>query len=398
LIESGPVNIQGNTQVRDEDILQYLNPNLDPELLAQQQQEFEQAELATIQGPHAPSTHYDTLHQEVYNEFYHTDDELHQARLNRPITRNLSTTNATPEGLTPASARSGTRFRRKSTRGSTRPPRITLTKPRKPRSKKRKSDDQRDDQDDDEVEDGSRQKKPQRMKPVKARILRVEKGRRRHGPDYVMPSWIEGLSSHQLLIRSYVHDHLPGIPVFSTWDSRGEVYECCVHRDNSRTVAGGAKDGATSVLLGSYNSEGVDRAESFTMNGEGGRAAINPTAVRNAFNIASKVSFAQDQRWARGNLALKKNIEERLVLRVVRSAEGTSPYRPIRGFRYDGLYYVTGAEELRSSNGCMFILFSFERLPGQPPIPRHPDEPAEDDEGGVIEEVDEGEEGEEDGN
>ena len=266
-------------------------------------------------------------------------------------------------------------------KGSTRPPRIGLIKRKDKPYRTRKVDDQGHDGDDDQNDDEDGNKKRKRMKPSDARVLRVQEGRRKHGPNYVMPSWLDGLSSSQKLRRSYVHDHLPSIPVLSSWETRAETYECCVHRDNSRTVAGGSTQGAYSVLLGSYNSEGVDWGESFTMNGEGGRAGIEEVpGKRDAFNILSKDTFSQDQKWARGNLALKRNMEKGLPLRVIRSVDGKSPYRPSRGFRYDGLYRVTDYEELTSSNGFSFILFSFDRLPGQPPIPRNLDDDDEDDE------------------
>jgi putative restriction endonuclease len=47
-----------------------------------------------------------------------------------------------------------------------------------------------------------------------------------------------------------------------------------------------------------------------------------------------------DQELTRGNLALARNAEEGLPVRVIRGAAGDRAHSPADGFRYDGLFYV----------------------------------------------------------
>jgi hypothetical protein len=62
-------------------------------------------------------------------------------------------------------------------------------------------------------------------------------------------------------------------------------------------------------------------------------------------------------------------------IRVLRSSKlpTNNPYRPECGIRYDGLYRITGSEELNGAHATH--RFTLERRPGQTPIRYRSDDP-----------------------
>jgi len=71
---------------------------------------------------------------------------------------------------------------------------------------------------------------------------------------------------------------------------------------------------------------------------------------------------------------MKCSYETGKPVRVIRGYSLRSVFAPPEGYRYDGLYIVTKAELVHSEKHEFAICkFTFQRCPGQPPIPRQDD-------------------------
>lgn len=81
-----------------------------------------------------------------------------------------------------------------------------------------------------------------------------------------------------------------------------------------------------------------------------------------------------DQSWDNAlNAALKRSVDSGKPIRVLRGFGNSGPYAPVAGYRYDGLYQAIRAWEDRSEAGFLICRVALVRLPGQPPLPIHPD-------------------------
>lgn len=94
--------------------------------------------------------------------------------------------------------------------------------------------------------------------------------------------------------------------------------------------------------------------------GQGGRKKRNQGAP-----------FVCDQELKKGNLALAKNHERGLPVRVIRGHMGGSGSNGpgFLGYSYDGLYTIVSYEFSEGMNGFKVFKYTMERLEGQPPIP-----------------------------
>lgn len=117
-------------------------------------------------------------------------------------------------------------------------------------------------------------------------------------------------------------------PIGSVFANRQAAAEAGVHRNPQTGIVGG-KDGAESVVLaGGYTDH--DDGDVIVYTGEGGRDPN--TGKRNG-----------DQELVRGNLGLSRNMDTDTPVRVIRGAKANTPYSPLEGYRYSGLYRVTAA-------------------------------------------------------
>ncbi|KAK1292038.1 Histone-lysine N-methyltransferase, H3 lysine-9 specific SUVH5 [Acorus calamus] len=77
---------------------------------------------------------------------------------------------------------------------------------------------------------------------------------------------------------------------------------------------------------------------------------------------------AADQKLRGANLALKRSMERKLPVRVVRGFRTSSQERVISTYTYDGLYLVEKHWEVRGDNGYRVFKFQLRRIPGQPAL------------------------------
>jgi len=161
-----------------------------------------------------------------------------------------------------------------------------------------------------------------------------------------------------------VFGSIPGIEVGHVWETRMECSRDRVHRPPVAGIHGSEQDGCFSIALsgtGQYNDD-LDWGDSFTYTGEGGRdlrgTKNNPKNLRTA--VQSK-----DQTLTRGNLAMTRNYYNRKPVRVIRGFKLQSPYAPLEGYRYDGLYTVEKYWETTGVSGYKVFKYALKRVPGQ---------------------------------
>lgn len=106
----------------------------------------------------------------------------------------------------------------------------------------------------------------------------------------------------------------------------------------------------------------------FTYTGCGGRdlkgTKQNPKNLRTA-----EQTYDQSFDWPL-NAAIKRSAQTKKPVRVIRGYKLPSPYAPVEGYRYDGLYVVEKAWMAKGlTKGLKVCRYAFKRMDGQPPLP-----------------------------
>ncbi|CAG8503969.1 12194_t:CDS:2 [Ambispora gerdemannii] len=174
-----------------------------------------------------------------------------------------------------------------------------------------------------------------------------------------------------------VFGHIPGIEIGTTWKMRMHCSQDGVHAPTVAGISGNQQEGAYSIALSGGYEDDIDWGEAFTYTGCGGRdlkgSRANPKNLRTA-------KQSKDQTMEGLNLALKVSCDTGRPVRVIRGYKLNSPYAPVSGYRYDGLYRVEKCWEDRGLSGFQVVKFAFVRLPKQPPIEIRVNYDAEDEE------------------
>ncbi|CAL1695903.1 unnamed protein product [Somion occarium] len=179
-----------------------------------------------------------------------------------------------------------------------------------------------------------------------------------------------GVDTEPRSVDKRIHDPktygaIPGVAVGTWWETR---QACSIDAIHAPWVAGisSGPHGAYSVALSGGYEDDVDVGEGFTFTGAGGRdlkgTKNNPKNLRTA-EQSSDQTFENS-----GNKALKKSVETRKPVRVIRGYKLQSEYAPAEGYRYDGLYTVEKAWQERGFSGFLVCKFAFKRIPGQDPL------------------------------
>ncbi|KAL0253682.1 hypothetical protein I308_101058 [Cryptococcus tetragattii IND107] len=163
--------------------------------------------------------------------------------------------------------------------------------------------------------------------------------------------------------------HIPGVEVGKLWATRMEASADAVHAPTVAGISGNPHDGAWSVALSGGYPDDVDLGYAFTYTGCGGRdlkgTKQNPKNLRTAPQTSHQ-SFDNPL-----NAALKRSAETRNPVRVIRGYKLQSPYAPLTGYRYDGLYVVEKAWMAKGlTNGLMVCRYAFKRMDHQGPLPQ----------------------------
>lgn len=137
---------------------------------------------------------------------------------------------------------------------------------------------------------------------------------------------------------------VPEIEVGRHFTSRRELHDANVHRGLMRGIA---PQGLSIVLSGGYVDD-EDFGSEIIYTGEGGRDLDTGRQVR-------------DQTLTLGNLALARNCDQGVLVRVIRGSNHNSKYSPPNGYRYDGLYRVQYYENPLGRDGYRIFRYFLER-------------------------------------
>ena len=135
------------------------------------------------------------------------------------------------------------------------------------------------------------------------------------------------------------------------YESRGALSRAGVHRPLRAGISGSAPQGADSIVLsGGYEDDlnDGDDGDEVVYTGQGGR---DPRSGRRRSH----------QMLLRGSLALARSRLLGLPVRVVHGSALRSAYAPEHGYRYDGLYRVSG-EWKRGRAGFLVWRFRLEKM------------------------------------
>jgi euchromatic histone-lysine N-methyltransferase len=169
-------------------------------------------------------------------------------------------------------------------------------------------------------------------------------------PDLVA---LSAMQDAQLCVnQASVIGHVPGILIGRRFYGRCEVAAVGLHNhwlngisyvtDKEAAKGGGLFKSAYAVSIivsGGYEDDEDDGAQ-LTYTGQGGNDLLG-----------KKQQFA-DQKWERGNAALRGNVALKVPVRVTRgNADAEALYGKV--FIYDGLYDVTDAAETVGVSGCV---------------------------------------------
>lgn len=145
-----------------------------------------------------------------------------------------------------------------------------------------------------------------------------------------------------------IFGQIPGIVEGDGFANRMDLHLHKVHRPLQAGISGSGAEGADSIVLSGKYEDDEDFGEVIIYTGHGGRSSDSGQQVT-------------DQVLAKGNLALALNCQRGLPVRVIRGAH-YSPFAPVQGYRYDGLYRVASYWKERGRSGFVVWRFRLEKI------------------------------------
>jgi hypothetical protein len=143
---------------------------------------------------------------------------------------------------------------------------------------------------------------------------------------------------------------LENIKVGQIFKDRDELSKARVHGPTMSGIWGRESEGACSIVLSGGYEDDIDDLNYILYTGQGGQDKPGGKQVSN-------------QEFVRGNKALVLSKKYNLPVRVTRGHQ--IPNGPIKGYRYDGLYYVNKFERIKGKGGfyiCRFYLSSEKEI------------------------------------
>ena len=141
-----------------------------------------------------------------------------------------------------------------------------------------------------------------------------------------------------------------GIEEGQLFNNRQSLIEANLHRSTMAGIDGNGEDGAAAIVLSDGYQDDEDLGDEIIYTGHGG----NDSATGN--QIA-------DQSWTSpGNLGLVVSRQRNLPVRVIRGYRHNSPFSPITGYRFGGLYLVVDHWEEIGISGFRICRFKLLKL------------------------------------
>lgn len=149
-------------------------------------------------------------------------------------------------------------------------------------------------------------------------------------------------------------------------------YQACALRDGAHGssmggIAGGARDGAKSIVVGGKFSPFL-RAGSYTNHGIGGYEGMDKDEGHIIYYSGSNSHENEDRNTphiSNATKSLQRAMLDNRNIRVLRSAKGDSRFAPCVGIRYDGLYKIVADEKRFNAKGGAYLRFKHVRQGGQ---------------------------------
>ncbi|KAL5535564.1 SEC9 [Sanghuangporus sanghuang] len=164
------------------------------------------------------------------------------------------------------------------------------------------------------------------------------------------------------------YGHIPGVDIGAWWETREACSLDAIHAPWVAGISPGPQGAYSIALSGGYDDD-VDLGNGFTFTGSGGRDLKGTKDKPKNLRTAPQSS---DQTFENHfNKSLLKSSQTKRPVRVIRGYKSHSPFAPVEGYRYDGLYTVEKAwQEIGVNTKFLVCKFAFKRLPGQPPLPK----------------------------
>ncbi|WP_105034623.1 YDG/SRA domain-containing protein [Cryobacterium aureum] len=147
-----------------------------------------------------------------------------------------------------------------------------------------------------------------------------------------------------------------GTKVGQLFIDRRELHEAFVHRPLQGGISGTKSDGADSIVVSGGYGDDQDHGDYILYTGHGGKDPKSNRQVKDQSIDAP------------GNAGLITSFLKALPVRVVRGKHAGSPFAPLAGYLYSGLYLVTGWQLMRGLDGFVVVLFRLERVDEQRPL------------------------------
>ncbi|KAM4128182.1 hypothetical protein ACJW30_02G147400 [Castanea mollissima] len=147
---------------------------------------------------------------------------------------------------------------------------------------------------------------------------------------------------------------VPGVEIGDEFHYRIELNIIGLHRQIQGGIDYVKHDGlilATSIVASGGYADDLDNSDSLIYTGQGG-------------NVMRSFKEPEDQKLARGNLALKSSMQEKNPVRVIRGYDSEDG----KTYVYDGLYLVEKCWQDLGPHGKLVFKFQLERIPGQPEL------------------------------
>jgi|TARA_Y100000389_G_C17395252_1_gene482151 putative restriction endonuclease len=142
-----------------------------------------------------------------------------------------------------------------------------------------------------------------------------------------------------------IFGHINGISIGDIFESRKELSESRLHAPPMGGIWGRGNEGSCSIVLSGGYEDDIDNLDYILYTGQGGQDSPGGKQV-------------SDQEFSRGNRGLQLSCEYKLPVRVIR---GHQVYNgPEKGYRYDGIYYVTSYERVKGKSGYYICRFHLE--------------------------------------
>lgn len=147
-----------------------------------------------------------------------------------------------------------------------------------------------------------------------------------------------------------------GIRVGQQFIDRRDAHENFAHRPLQGGISGTKAEGADSIVVSGGYIDDEDHGDYLIYTGQGGK---DPNSNRQISDQSAE---------APGNAGLVTSMVRGLPVRVIRGPDRRSPYAPLSGYVYAGLFTVTNSWKVKGVNGYLVMRFKLERLPEQPAL------------------------------